>query len=321
MHYINTICLSLYVAFGYSQQSFKVIVYTTPNTAIQEIPFDQVTHINYAFAIPAKTGDTLESLHHTDYIRQLIDTAHQHQVKVFLSIGGWGIGDGGGDDSRFHRMAETPIGRLKFMASSLKMVQEYNFDGIDLDWEYPDPDHRSADDFVLLSRDLHQALRHMGKQLTCAVISHGPTAFGIKEEVYPYMDWINVMAYDGDYLADSIIHHSPYELAEKSIDFWINNRHLPPEKCILGLPFYAKKGLGQYGFGYRKLLDSGADSNADFWNGHFYNGKNTISRKTKLALEKKLGGVMVWELKLDASGEESLIRQIHNAVITFNAVR
>lgn len=314
MQHLITVILSLFLISGYGQQPFKKIAYTTPNTPLETIPFDCLTHINYSFAIPAKTGDTLEAMGNREYIMALIEKSHQQGVKVFLSIGGWGIGDGGGDDSRFHRMAETPLGRLRFIASSLKAVQYFGFDGIDLDWEYPDPEHPSADDFVVLCRDLHQALHHMQKELTCAVISHGKTGYGIRESVYPYLDWINVMAYDGDYLADSIIHHSPYSLATTSLDYWLTERNLPAEKCVLGLPFYAKKGHGQYGFGFSKLLESGAHPDEDFWNGHFYNGKKTIAQKTRLALDKKLAGVMVWELRLDASGENSLIRHIHDIV-------
>jgi len=316
MQHLITIIFSLFLTSGYSQQTFKKIAYTTPNTPLETIPFEYLTHINYSFAIPAKTGDTLETIENREYIKALINRSHGLGVKVFLSIGGWGIGDGGGDDSRFHRMAETSVGRLRFMASSLKAVQDFGFDGIDLDWEYPDPDHRSADDFVLLCRDLQQALHHMQKELSCAVISHGKTGYGIRESVFPFLDWVNLMAYDGDYLADSIIHHSPYSLATESIDFWLRERNLPAEKCVLGLPLYAKKGHGQYGFGYSKLLESGANPEEDFWNGHFYNGKKTISLKTKLAIDKNLAGVMVWELRLDATGEHSLIKIIHDTATT-----
>jgi chitinase len=295
-------------------QDFKVIAYYMPRTSPSEIPYDQLTHINYSFAIPAKSGDTLEPLRDDSILKALIPEAHKNNVKVFISIGGWSVGDGGGEDGRFHRMAETAKGRATFIKSTMDFVLKYNLDGVDLDWEYPDPDNRSADDFVLLSKDLYNALHAKGKQLTAAVVSAGPKAYGVKEAAYSYMDWLNIMVYDGDYGPEEIKHHSPYSMAVRCIDFWLDERHLPAEKCVLGLPFYAKKGHGNFGFPYKKLLSEGASHYDDYWNGHYYNGTITIANKTRLALDRKLGGVMVWEMSHDTNDENSLFRTINKTV-------
>ncbi len=295
-----------------AQSEFKIIAYCTPSTNIDSIPFAYVTHINFSFAIPAKSGDTLLPLRQPDYVTALINRSHAHNVKVFLSIGGWGIGDGGGDDTRFHVMAEREEGQWRFVESSIDMVKLYNFDGIDLDWEYPDEDHRSADDFVALCRKYHESLHALGKEFTAAVVSHGPKAYGILEASYPYLDWINIMVYDNDYGGEELKHHSPYSLAVKCIDYWLNDRNLPAEKCVLGLPFYAKKGFGNYGFSYKKLLEAGASPYDDYWNGHFYNGMITIANKTDLAVKKGLGGVMVWEASHDTTDEFSLFKTIYD---------
>ncbi|UBM60478.1 glycoside hydrolase [Marinilongibacter aquaticus] len=295
-------------------KDFKVIAYCNPNLPISEIPFDLVTHINYSFAIPAKTGDTLLPLRDDTFLKELVPAAHAKNVKVFISIGGWGIGDGGGNDTRFHEMADSEEGRQSFIASTMRFVKKYGLDGVDLDWEYPDPDNRSADDYVALCRVLSGKLHAQGKQLTAAVVHSGEQANGIKEEVYPYMDWLNIMAYDGDYGPKEILHHSPYSMALHCIDFWINEKHLPAEKCILGLPFYAKRGHGKYGYGYKKLLEVGASPYDDYWQGHFYNGVFTIANKTKLAQEKGCGGVMIWEMALDSPGEFSLFKTIHDNI-------
>jgi GH18 family chitinase len=294
--------------------TFKIIAYSTAAAKIDSIPYQYLTHINYSFAIPAKTGDTLEPLKNVDYVKLLIEKAKKHNVKVFLSIGGWGIGDGGGDDTRFHKMAETETGQKTFVASCMKMVQYFGFDGIDFDWEYPDPDHRSAQDFTSLCKKLNYALKAVGKDLTAAVVSSGKQAYGVEEEVYQYFDWLNIMSYDGDYGPKELKHHAPYSMAVSNIEFWLNERKLPLEKCILGLPFYAKKGFGNYGFDYKKLLKEGASPYDDYWNGHFYNGLFTITNKTKYALDKKLGGVMVWEMSCDTNDEYSLFRRIYEVV-------
>ncbi|WP_341226899.1 glycosyl hydrolase family 18 protein [uncultured Arcticibacterium sp.] len=311
----SLISLLLISSLVFAQKDFKTVAYYTPNTPPSAIPFENITHLNYSFAIPAKTGDTLIPLKDDSILKELVPLAHENGVEVFISVGGWGIGDGGGEDGRFHRMAETPKGRATFINSTMDFVEKYNLDGVDLDWEYPDPDHRSADDYILLCKDLYTALHKRGGKLTAAVVSKGKQAYGIKEEVYPYMDWLNIMVYDGDYGPKELKHHSPYSMAVICIDFWLNERNLPAEKCVLGLPFYAKKGHGNFGFTYKQLLEAGASHYDDYWNGHYYNGTITIANKTKLAMDKKLGGVMVWELSCDTTDEYSLFKTIHETIL------
>ncbi|GAB2800339.1 glycosyl hydrolase family 18 protein [Rhabdobacter roseus] len=290
---------------------FKVIGYYTPGSAEPEsLPMEWLTHVNYSFAIPAPSGDTLIPLKDDDRLKRLVKHVHSHGKSVFISIGGWGIGDGGGDDTRFHRMAERPEGQAAFIKSTLAFVRKYELDGVDLDWEYPDEDSPSADQYVTLVQELARQLHADGKKLTAAVISYGKKGYGVKKEAFEAMDWINLMAYDDDYSKDYLAAHAPYALAVQSLDYWINERALPPAKAILGLPFYAKKGFGQYGPGYKQLLADGASAYDDFWKGSFYNGINTIEAKTRLARQRGCSGVMIWEIGLDVADERSLLRAI-----------
>ncbi|MEZ4901325.1 MAG: glycoside hydrolase family 18 protein [Spirosomataceae bacterium] len=146
-----------------------------------------LTHINFSFAIPAKTGDTLEPLKKPEALRNLVRYVHQHKKQVFISIGGWGIGDGGGDDTRFHRMAERAEGRHTFVQNVIKFVRNYHVDGVDLDWEYPDEDSPSADHYVALVSELADSLHAQGKKLTAAVISYGKKGYGTKKK--PSIKW------------------------------------------------------------------------------------------------------------------------------------
>lgn len=304
--------LLLVSAFSSFAQEFKTIGYYTPS----EEPFELTyyTHINYSFAIPAKSGDTLLPLGNPANARKIIQQVHHAKKEIFLSIGGWGIGDGGGDDTRFHKMAETANGRDAFVKSTLKMVRHYGFDGVDLDWEYPDEDSPSADQYVLLVSALADSLHKENKKLTAAVISYGTKGYGIKKEAFDKMDWLNLMAYDDDYGPSYIKAHSPYSLALKSLEYWITERGLPKHKAVLGLPYYSKKGMGNYGPSYSELLKDGASPYDDYWKGAFYNGLHTIKLKTQLALESKLGGVMVWEVRLDTKDENSLGKTIWQTI-------
>ena len=54
------------------------------------------------------------------------------KLKVTLAIGGWNEGS-----KKYSEMAADPNKRKIFTASVVSFLQEHNFDGLDLDWEYP----------------------------------------------------------------------------------------------------------------------------------------------------------------------------------------
>lgn len=54
-------------------------------------------------------------------------------VKVVLGLGGW-------DDSasdKYSRLVNSVSARRKFIVHALDFIEQYEFDGLDLDWEYP----------------------------------------------------------------------------------------------------------------------------------------------------------------------------------------
>jgi chitinase len=54
------------------------------------------------------------------------------ELKTLLAIGGWNEGS-----ESYSAMVTIPDRRRVFIHSALEMVLEHNFDGLDLDWEYP----------------------------------------------------------------------------------------------------------------------------------------------------------------------------------------
>ena len=306
-------------------EDFKVIgyyYYVPSGPAAEDLDISGLTHINYSFALPAKEGNGLEPLRHPENLRKMVEIAHQKGKEVFISLGGWNIGDGSGDDSRFHRIAKTEKGRTEFNAAVMDLVEEYELDGVDMDWEYPENDS-SADDFIALMKPLAERLHARQKELSVAVVSYDgrlssigkiAEAQGIKKDIFDIVDWVNIMAYDdenGKVYPNNA--HSTYQLAEKCLKYWIDERGLPARKAVLGLPLYAKPGY----ISYKALLEQGASPSEDSFKEVFYNGTETMKAKTKLALETGCGGVMMWEISQDAKGEHSLIRAMNEAIEEF----
>jgi len=304
-----------------TNNNFKVIGYyyhVPSGPGAKDLDLSGLTHINYSFAIPEKDGNGLEPLKTPKNLAELVDLAHSHNKKVFISLGGWNLGDGGGDDSRFHRIARTSAGRDEFVDAVMSMVDTFNLDGVDMDWEYPDNDD-SAEDFVALMQSLDDRLLAGGKELTLAVVSYDgrlastgkiASARGIKDEIFDIVDWVNIMAYDDENGKPFPNPHSTIELAEKCLNYWIAERGLPPHKTVLGLPYYAKPGY----ISFKKLLADGADPATDVFDSVFYNGTETIKAKTKLAIDRGCTGVMMWEISQDVTDKHSLTKAINETV-------
>ena len=53
--------------------------------------------------------------------------------KVLLALGGWNDSEG----DKYSRMVNSPKHRKNFINTAVDFLQENNFDGLDLDWEYP----------------------------------------------------------------------------------------------------------------------------------------------------------------------------------------
>lgn len=295
---------------------FKVVGYL-PSSEVDtaSIPFQYLTDINYAFAVPAPdSSGNLLPVPRPDTLHALVRAAHAHGVNVFISVGGWNIGDGGGNDTRFEVLANSAQTRSNFVHSVMDVVRNFNLDGADIDWEYPEPVEPSSSDYVLLMKQLADSLHPAGKKLTAAIVSyHDIHGYGITKPVFHVADWFNIMAYDDDYntFHGEYVPHAPYWLDVRSFDYWVKDRGLPADKAVMGVPFYGKgRGVGG---SYRRLLAEGANPYDDVWDSIYYNGIKTMKEKTALAL-KRGAGIMIWEIGLDTAGQYSLLRAIHEVV-------
>lgn len=282
--------------------SFRIIAYATGSIVESVIPYEQLTHINYAFLIPNPDG-RFQSFENGSKLEQIVTHAHAKNAKVLISVGGWGW------DPQFETLAANPESRTAFVQNLRSFVHEYQLDGADIDWEYPDPG-QSSRNFMALMRELRAALPD--QLLTMAVISYGDDiGLGVPNESFDLVDFVNVMTYDGP-------DHATMEQFQKGLDYW-SERALPKEKIVMGVPFYSRvKDNRAEGHGIAKLIEKepAAARVDEFVYEHsveVYNGIPTIQRKTHIALEKA-SGIMFWALDYDSQGETSLVNAIYHVV-------
>lgn len=76
------------------------------------------------------------NLKKTVYVLEFFEkvTAYKKKgLKVLVAIGGWN--DSAGD--KYSRLVNNPSARQRFIENVLDFIEQNNFDGLDLDWEYP----------------------------------------------------------------------------------------------------------------------------------------------------------------------------------------
>lgn len=269
-----------------------------------------MTHINYAFGHVSESFDSV-GIANPDRLSRIVklkETAPD--LKVILSIGGWGSG-------RFSEMAADSLLRLSFARDCNRVVEQYGLDGIDIDWEYPTSDaagiSASPDDtanFTKLMRDIRQAIGD-DKSLTLATVAsadyidfHG---------ILPYIDFVNIMSYD---MARAPKHHSPLYSSDNTTGLTTDaavrahiNAGVPPSMLVVGMPFYGRGTTPFNDFcdyadievpeGFSMQWDSIAcapyiaDADGNLVLG--FDNPGSIAVKCDYILENDLRGAMYWD--------------------------
>jgi GH18 family chitinase len=274
---------------------FRIIAYATDGIIESLIPYDKLTHINYSFLTPKADG-TFNRINNGWKLKLIAENAHRQNVKVLISVGGWGW------DKEFETVAASPELRSAFIQNLTAFVDEYQLDGADIDWEYPDAGE-SARNFLALITELRAAMPD--KEITTAVVSHGENGMGILPEAFEILDYVNVMTYDGP-------DHGSMEQFERGLSFW-TARGLPKEKIVMGLPFYGDPNLPYFRIVAEDPAAAQTDTIDYFGKVYHYNGIPTVQAKTRMAMEQA-SGIMFWTLDMDAQGELSLVDAIHRTV-------
>jgi GH18 family chitinase len=286
---------------------------------VPDVKFRMCNVVNYAFFQVNAAGEVNAPTSVVTSAPQLIAKAKAAGAKVFVSIN-----DVASGQANFKNMAATQSGRTRFAADVMRKVRQYGFDGVDIDWEYPTTTDGSDASFTALMKELSDSLHRDRKYYLTAAITAGRYAGGIRDairaEVFAYADWFNVMAYDDFSTTTPYKHHSDYNLAVTVLNYWLNTRGMPKEKCVLGIPAYGRpSGITQSGtvLSYRDILarggsplsDSAVVTSTSYTTPYtiYYNGQPTVKKKAKLAKDMA-GGIMFWEKWHDTHDVTSLLK-------------
>ncbi|MEV7087013.1 glycoside hydrolase family 18 chitinase [Streptomyces sp. NPDC093085] len=243
----------------------------------------KITHINYSFGNvtggKCAMGDSYAAIEQAYTADQAVDgvadtwdqplrgnlnqlrklKAQYPHLKVLWSFGGWTWSGG------FGEAMKNPTA---FAQSCYDLVKDPRwadvFDGIDLDWEYPNACGLSCDTSgPAVFKTMMQAMRAKfgtGALVTAAVTADGSSGGKIDAVDYagaaPYMNWFNVMTYDffGAWDAQGpTAPHSPltsytglpkqgFTSADAIARF--RAQGVPADKLLLGIGFYGRGWTG-----------------------------------------------------------------------------
>ncbi|KAM3497444.1 hypothetical protein MY10362_009208 [Beauveria mimosiformis] len=254
-------------------------------------------------------------------VKQLFLLKKQHRhLKVMLSIGGWTW------SKNFPAAASSASTRKTFAQSAVGLMKDWGFDGIDIDWEYPE-DATQAQDMIFLLQVVRDELDSYASQhaknhhfLLSIVAPTGATEYRKLKlaELGQVLDYVNLMAYD-------------------FAGAWSNNT-VPANKLVLGMPIYGRsfqqtegigkpyKGVGSGtwengAWDYSVLPKPGAEIMCDDTAQGCYSydaqtkelitfdNPDIVAAKVEWLKEKGLGGSLFWEASGDKNGSDSLINK------------
>ncbi|MFC8968872.1 glycosyl hydrolase family 18 protein [Streptomyces sp. NPDC057094] len=273
----NAVKLGYFTEWGIYGRNYNVKNLVTSGSAAK------ITHINYAFgnvtggkcAIGDSYADYDKAFTADQSVSGVADTwdqplrgnfnqlrelkAKYPNIKVLWSFGGWTWSGGFGD------AAKNPAA---FAQSCYDLVEDPRwadvFDGIDIDWEYPNACGLTCDTSGAAAyKNVIQALRAKfgtNNLVTAATTADGTSGGKIDAADYAgaaqYVDWYNVMTYDffGAFDADGpTAPHSPltsysgipqagFTTADAIAKF--KSKGVPASKLLIGIGFYGRGWTG-----------------------------------------------------------------------------
>ena len=293
--------------------------------------FDFLVNFDASISLPTNWPWTTE-----------INTAHSNGVKVIMTVTNFG-GTSGADTVAWELFNNTSK-QTTFFNNVKNLIQTYNLDGVNIDFEGMTSSHRGAE----LNTFMQNLTNFIHTELPGKEVSFDGPAVNwggwIIDDLVAGVDYVIVMAYN--YTSTSGGNSGPvsplihYQSSGKSVTKTIETgtyavpTQNSPEKLILAVPYYgfhwktqtsaaesstiSYQGSTRFKNTVTEVNTAGYES---FWSSNFeypwyrwYDGVNwhqvwadnelSISKKYDLAIADNLGGVGIWALNYDGNRPE-----------------
>ncbi|XP_034950235.1 chitinase-3-like protein 2 [Chelonus insularis] len=256
----NTTVTTSELSSNASTSKIVVCYFTIPgvlNTSKELSPAhidpDICTHIIVGFASVVNCNLSLGA--NSEIYQEVVNLKKlQPKLKVMISAGGINELNYG-----FPEMVKTHANRKQFIRSVLNITKVYNFDGLDIDWEFPawlGGNKRETIYYVQLLQELKKEFVRSGRDLILSAAVGAPAAIIDASyhvpEIAEHVDFINIMAYDYHYYVwylpvtglNAPLYPGRQEtgyLATLNVNYsamyWVS-KGMPKEKIVIGIPTY-----------------------------------------------------------------------------------
>lgn len=237
-----------------------------------------------------------------------------HEVKLIVTA----LADGTWGDE--HNGVNAYMGKYweSIADKIVAFAEKYEFDGVDIDWEYP----QTAEDWKCFDNFIERLDEGLKKTNTDSILSSALSAgsLGLSKETLDRIDQIQFMAYDGK---DEDGYQSSLQQAQEGLaDFIKNGADIT--KINIGIAAYGRPVNGSpYWASWRALEE------ANYWDNKYYNVHDAgqvyegtfcspalAGDKTAYALLTGCGGVMVFRVACDKTMDDpnSVACGIENAL-------
>lgn len=272
-----------------AKNQYQVIGYLPSwiNWELKDIDAKKLTTVKFSF-LEIKDGEVAMGKNSSKYTfeENLIKLQYlkreNPKLQLIISVGGWGV-DG------FSEAAMTEESRYTFAKSIANFLEQYNFDGVDIDWEFPvhggwgaiKSSPQDRENFVLLIEEIRNQLnileQNNNKYYTLSVaVGVGPwVARGVDFKAMELnVDYFGIMSYNlsGTWSKRTESHVNLY----KGKSDWSTNDAVEtilstgvnPNLLVLGIAFYGRpqgavEGDSKDGL-YQKFQGNGGKNSATY---------------------------------------------------------
>ncbi len=201
---------------------------------------------------------------------------------------------------------------LKLKKSIIEVLEEYDFDGVHFDYEYPTTNGAwfGYNNFLVSLGAM------LGDDYTLNVAA-SDWCLQYSDLAVEFVDSFELMMYD---VYDEDGKHATFDTVATRSQ-WIKDSNIPLEKITFGLPFYARPTDGDgYWYDYvsyaDKLDENGFYTDSNIGKTFWFNTPDVIAQKTQFAIDEGYAGMMIWHYTCDlpSTDEASLLKAVGDTI-------